>query len=110
MQATGDLQGPGLVWLVSVLAKKLWTCTTCITNRCRTDKPFILPCRGGNKEEQEWKRQDKEEQFRAQQEILKRRRDNTWQKVIGAPAEGCGWLWARSAACAQQVLLHALVG
>jgi hypothetical protein len=42
---------------------------------------FCVPLPRGNKEEQEWKRQDKEEQFKAQQEVLKRRRQNTWQKV-----------------------------
>ncbi|CAL8470648.1 g10190 [Coccomyxa elongata] len=36
----------------------------------------------GNKDEQEWKRQEKEEAYRAQQEVLKRRRQGSWQKDV----------------------------
>ena len=38
--------------------------------------------RGGNKEEREWKRQEKEEAYQAQLDVLKRRKSGAWQKVL----------------------------
>ena len=36
---------------------------------------------GGNKEEREWKRQEKESAYQAQLDVLKRRKSGAWQKV-----------------------------
>jgi hypothetical protein len=38
--------------------------------------------RGGTKEEREWKRQEKEEAYQAQLDVLKRRKSGAWQKVL----------------------------
>ena len=38
--------------------------------------------RGGSKEEREWKRQEKEEAYQAQLDVLKRRKSGAWQKVL----------------------------
>lgn len=38
--------------------------------------------RGGSKEERDWKRQEKEEAYQAQQDVLKRRKSGAWQKVL----------------------------
>ncbi|EIE22655.1 hypothetical protein COCSUDRAFT_63797 [Coccomyxa subellipsoidea C-169] len=40
--------------------------------------------KGGDKEEQEWKRQEKEDAYRAQQDVLRRRREGSWQKDVNA--------------------------
>ena len=48
--------------------------------------------RGGNKDEREriqlereWKRQEKEEAYQAQLDVLKRRKSGAWQKVPSRP-------------------------
>ena len=44
-------------------------------------------CHRGNKEEREWKRQEKDEAYQAQLDVLKRRKSGAWQKVlISSPA------------------------
>ena len=53
--------------------------------------------RGGNKDEREriqqereWKRQEKEEAYQAQLDVLKRRKSGAWQKVTSrAPKKKC---------------------
>ena len=39
-------------------------------------------CHRGNKEEREWKRQEKDDAYQAQLDVLKRRKSGAWQKVL----------------------------
>ncbi len=44
---------------------------------------------GGNKEEREWKKQEKEAAYQAQLDVLKRRKSGAWQKVPFPSSPDC---------------------